>query len=373
MTSAPPRRSAASEAAHFLRSYFSDEPSYAIFFVTAVCNARCKHCFYWRQIADAKASRELKLPEIEKIAKSMPRLIYLSLGGGEPFARTDLAELVRTFYERSGILFCNIVTSGYFTDRVLAAVRSILAGCPGLRLKVQVSFDGFEEAHDRNRGVEGMYRRALETLKTLSRDVRAREASFSLDVATCLTRSNKAEAGALAAHLRSEAEFDNFSFLYPRGDAEAPVEKDVSPAEYEAAVRLLESASFADTHHPILGAVQRVARRGILEVLEQGTSPWDCLAGRKFVHVSERGVLQPCEMLGQLSPAVDPAMADLRDFDFDVRAALRAPRARELVAHIQDTRCRCSFECAAMNNVVFDKKNAAKVLATWLLRRGGER
>ena len=56
---------------HFLSSYFSGQPSYLIYFVTAVCNARCKHCFYWEEIASAKARSELKLEEIEKIAKSM--------------------------------------------------------------------------------------------------------------------------------------------------------------------------------------------------------------------------------------------------------------------------------------------------------------
>ena len=47
-----------------------------------MCNARCKHCFYWEEIGSAKASKELKLAEIEK-----------------------------AFYDNSGLLYCNIVTN----------------------------------------------------------------------------------------------------------------------------------------------------------------------------------------------------------------------------------------------------------------------
>lgn len=365
-TPPPSGRTAASEAAHFARSYFSEQPSYAVFFVTAVCNARCRHCFYWREIASAKASRELTLPEIEKVARSMSQLIYLSIGGGEPFLRPDLAEVVKAFYAHSGILYCNIVTSGYHTDKTLEVVQEIVRACPRLRLKVQVSIDDFQEAHDRNRGVPGMYQRAVETARRLSSEVRGRNRRFTLDFATCLTRSNKGHSEGLAAHLRGEVEFDNFSFLYPRGNAEVSEEKDVSVQEYRRAIESLERTDFRKNHNPILGAVHRVARRGILRVIEKDESPWPCLAGRKFIHISERGVLQPCEMLSQLVPSFDSNLADLRAHDFDVRSALASPRAKEVVRFIRETDCRCSFECAAMNNVVFDKRGAARVLRTWL-------
>ncbi|MDD5302703.1 MAG: radical SAM protein [Elusimicrobia bacterium] len=358
-------RNLLTDAVHFLRSYFSGQPSYAIFFVTAICNARCKHCFYWEEIGSAKASQELQLPEIEKMSRSL-RLIYLSVGGGEPFLRKDLAEIVKAFYDNSGLLFCNIVTNGYYTEQTAAVVRRILAECPRLRLKIQVSIDDFEKEHDENRKVPGIYRRALATIRQLSADFRSKEERFSLDIATCLTRSNKTHAMELMTHLRDSAAFDNFSFLYPRGNAEVKEEKDVTPQEYKAAIALIEKAEFRDNNNSILGAVQRVARKGILSVVEKDAYPWPCLGGKKFVNITERGVLQPCEILGQMLPAYKSDMADLHDFDFDVRKALAAKKSKEVVRFIKDSKCKCSFECAAMNNAVFDKRNAAKVLWTWI-------
>ena len=82
-------------------SIVSDEPSYMVLFVTAVCNARCGFCFYWEEIESAKAKLELTLEDYEKISFNLNHLYYLSIGGGEPFMRPDLPEIVAYFYKNS--------------------------------------------------------------------------------------------------------------------------------------------------------------------------------------------------------------------------------------------------------------------------------
>ena len=142
------RRNAVTDAVSFLRSYFSAKPSYLIYFVTAVCNARCKHCFYWAEIESANARNELKLEEIAKIARSLDPLIYLSIGGGEPFLRSDLTQVVETYYRNSSLQYLNIVTNGVYTERVMKTVAALLISCPRLKIKIQVSIDDCEKAHD---------------------------------------------------------------------------------------------------------------------------------------------------------------------------------------------------------------------------------
>lgn len=353
------KRNFLTEAVHFLRSYFSPYPSYLILFITAVCNARCKHCFYWKEIASADARKELKLPELEKIASSLD-LIYLSIGGGEPFLRADLVEVVKAFYERSGLLYCNIVSNGFSTDRTARTVEEILATCPRLRLKVQLSFDDFEEAHDENRGVSGIYSRALETLRVLSK-IRDKHRRFTLDVATCMTATNKSRVGELGESLRAEVVFDSYQLLYPRGDAEVPQEMEVGVEEWWEAVKAAKGDE-RKQHNPILATVSRIARNGIYRFLKSDEHPWDCLAGEKFVNITERGVLQPCEILSQMDPELDSDLGQLSEFDFDVKKALDSLKARRVVSHIKETKCRCSFECAANCNVVFSKKEALGVV-----------
>jgi len=356
------------DAMHFLRSYLSGRPSYLIYFVTAACNARCRHCFYWKEISSADTSRELSLDEIGKLAASM-ELIYLSMGGGEPFMREDIADIVRIFRENSGILYCNIVTNGFHTRRIVADTVTVLQQNPRLRLKIQVSIDDFQEAHDEYRRVSGIWARAIETLEKLS-EVREVNGRFSLDVATCITRSNRGHAIQLHDSIRSLADFDSYQFLYPRGNAESELEKEVALEDYRRAVEHASGFDSPQKHNPVIAAVNRIAGEGLYRYLGEGRYPWNCLAGRKFLSVTERGILQPCEVLAQKDPEEDSDMADLRDFDFDVGRALKTDRAQSILKRIRDTACSCSFECAANCNVVFTRREALRALGNLIFRRG---
>ena len=204
----------------------------------------------------------------------------------------------------------------------------------------------------------------MESMRRLSLDVRATTPRFNLDVATCLTRTNKSRVTALHDYLRAAIEFDAYQFLYPRGNAEVAQEKNVSAEEYAAALEHAHARDLKIHHNPILAAVNRVARAGILRFLKSDEHPWPCLAGRKFISITERGVLQPCEILGQLKPGYDSDLGKLRDFDFDVSKALASPKARAVTDFIRDTKCRCSFECAANCNVVFAPTQALRVVKT---------
>lgn len=357
-------RNSITEAMHFLHSYFSPDPSYLIFFCTAVCNARCKHCFYWEEIASANAKKELKLDEIEKMAKSM-NLIYLSIGGGEPFLRKDLPQIVEKFYTHSGILYCNIVTNGFYTDFILKGYDYIRKHCPRLKLKIQISFDDFQEEHDAYRKVPGIFQHACDTMKALS-EIRAKDPLFNLDLATCMTASNKERVTQLFDYMREQADFDYYQFLYPRGNAEHQEEKDVTADEWAKALEHVHDRDIRRNHNPILSAINKIAKDGIYRYLKNDEHVWECLAGRKFVSITERGVLQPCEVLGQMQPDYDSNMATLADFDFDVRKAMATEKAKSVAKYIVDSKCRCSFECASNCNVVFAKKEAAKVIGAMI-------
>ncbi len=66
-------------------------PSYLILFVNNICQLRCDMCFYWDSMQ--VKTTQLTLEEIEKLAKSLPNLLQLTLTGGEPSLRKDLPEI----------------------------------------------------------------------------------------------------------------------------------------------------------------------------------------------------------------------------------------------------------------------------------------
>src|SRR5579863_3349720 len=85
-----------------------------IFFVTSVCNARCRTCFYWQEL---NQRGDLTWAEIEMLSRSMPPFTDLWLSGGEPMLRRDLTRIIRLFCETNGVRWINLPTNGLLPER----------------------------------------------------------------------------------------------------------------------------------------------------------------------------------------------------------------------------------------------------------------
>ena len=72
-------------------------PKVLTFFITKRCNARCKHCFYWKELNNLK-KEEMTLSQIKTFVKSLKHpLASVLLTGGEPFLREDLLQICQIF------------------------------------------------------------------------------------------------------------------------------------------------------------------------------------------------------------------------------------------------------------------------------------
>jgi len=100
-------------------------PVSLIFFVTSRCNLLCRHCFYWEELNKKKG--ELELPEIEKIAKSLPNLLTVSLTGGEPYLRPDLPEIASAFEQYAGTLGAYVADTSLLLQESLQRGEMVLA------------------------------------------------------------------------------------------------------------------------------------------------------------------------------------------------------------------------------------------------------
>ena len=118
--------------ARYGKFFFSKAPFYTIFYITARCNARCAHCFYFEEIENAHNRDELSLDEIEQIARNWGDMLILTLAGGEPYLRSDLPEIVRVFKEHTGLEIAAIPSNGILTDRTVATVERLLEENPDL-------------------------------------------------------------------------------------------------------------------------------------------------------------------------------------------------------------------------------------------------
>lgn len=341
-----------------VKAISSREPNYMVLFVTAVCNARCPMCFYWEAIESANAKLELRLEEYEKISQSLNHLYYLSIGGGEPFIRKDLPQIVESFYRNSRTRVTTVATNGGYPERVRKYVEYLVEHCPEMQLRIQVSIDNLHEKHDENRLLKGLFEKLLITCQVIAELKRA-GAPVMFSIGTVLTPKNREDLDRLRQFLDENIEYDHLALLFPRGNSKDPSYKEVTLAEYRQARDAFESIETdSDSFSRVYRAIDRQARKGIEGFLERGSDgyPWTCVAGDKMITLTEKGLLTPCEMLYQIKPEVDSDLGNVRDHDYDILKMLASRKSRDLRKYIVDTHCSCSYECSALCNVVFHKR-----------------
>ena len=106
---------------------------------------------------------EITPAELGALVRAMPRLSWLDLTGGEPCLRDDLLACVEAVLDDTpSLAVLHFPTNGWFPERAEAVARRVRARRPEVELLVTVSFDGPPAVHDRLRGREGAWDRAVE-------------------------------------------------------------------------------------------------------------------------------------------------------------------------------------------------------------------
>ena len=102
-------------------------PLRAVIQITRRCNERCGMCRSWA----FPTAGEITAPEITRLLRAMPDLVWLDVTGGEPFSRPDIADVWRRVLDDTPSLqVLHFPTNGWFTDRVAAAARGRRAAAP---------------------------------------------------------------------------------------------------------------------------------------------------------------------------------------------------------------------------------------------------
>jgi len=283
--------------------------------VTRYCTLKCRHCFNWRISEDAGAN-DLTLEEIQRISMNLGNVLYLVLAGGEPFLRTDLPEIVATFYRNNLARNQVILTDGQLTERILAYTPRMLKECPGLYLTIGVAFDGLAPDHDRIRGTHGAFDQALHTflgLKTLQ------QRTPRLDLQTCsvLMAENQVQFHGLLDFIRDRLQPDKLSLNLIRQAPRDPSLLAVSIETYESITRRIQEETFRgkiknkSTHDAagIVTLVDLLMHTLIANTVRTKTPQLVCRAGTISGVISSDGHMGPCEIL--------PWLGNLRDAGFN--------------------------------------------------------
>lgn len=126
--------------------------------ITKACNLRCIHCY--AKADNTPAPNELTTEEgfklLEDLAKFGCPVILFS--GGEPLVRNDILDLIHKAVN-SGLRTV-ISTNGILIDDSLAKELKNL----GVSY-VGISLDGWEEVHDKFRGVKGAFKKVISAIE----------------------------------------------------------------------------------------------------------------------------------------------------------------------------------------------------------------
>ncbi len=149
----------------------SARPFKATVVLTERCDCRCEICGIWRKPKAPEPTPD----DVARFLRGAPSVRWLNLTGGEIFLRDDVEAVCEAAVAAQPLLaVLDFPTTGQRTERIVAAVDRIARlGVP--RFFVTVSVEGPPALHDRLRGREGAFERALTTYAALRgrRDVAA--------------------------------------------------------------------------------------------------------------------------------------------------------------------------------------------------------
>ncbi len=191
-------------------------PPFVTLYVTTRCDEKCIHCFYWEEL-NPKPNHDFSLEEFRRTLSSMDEIYNLFLGGGEPFLRDDLAEILLSAVAGNGLANVYVPTNGQHTERVVETIEKTLGAAPGLRFHLNLSVDHVDEAkHDHIRGRERAWQRLLRTAEAIE-PLRRRFPSLIVHTLTTLMKENQHEILDIYEELKRRFRPDGLSFNYCRG------------------------------------------------------------------------------------------------------------------------------------------------------------
>ncbi len=319
-----------------------------IFFVTSLCNAKCRTCFYWEEL---NQRGDLTWEEIRRLSESMPPFTDLWLSGGEPLLRRELTDIIRLFHRNNGVRWVNLPTNGLLPARTAEWVERLCTENPTLQLDLNVALDGLYEMQDSIREVPGNFRKTLETLRQIQ-PCRCRFPHLRVNVNTVVCAENFDHILEIADFVKTHAAVDGHYFNIIRGAAKDPTLKQIPterlPELYRAILDIYEyyGARVMNRRTGLSRRIAEVYYRGTLALhnkiqLEniESPHPWPmpCTAGATSIVIDFNGDVRACELRGKIG--------SLREYGCDFGKFWEArTRKEELDAIVRD-QCWCTHVC----------------------------
>ena len=330
------------------------KPTYLILYVTGRCNSKCSYCFQWDILnVGSRVKKELTLENYISFAKKLGPIEHITLGGGEPTLRNDLADIAISFYKYAKVRNISMPSNGIRPDFLEKHVEKILKECPKLTLKVSLSIDGTEKDHDYLRGVLGNYERIIESDKVL-RLLRKKYKNLYYIINTCFLGQN--EKNILNTIKRNKEIFDHDiqvstfvrGTLADEDSKKVDINKYFEMVDYLENIQTIEKKSNNYNLELLHQGLQIESRAAIKNVMLKGKGKYPCSAGKNMIVMDELGNINPCEILPSKF-----GYGNIKNYNMDVNELYKDQKIKKIQARIKNEKCFCTWECAQLNSTVY--------------------
>ena len=257
-------------------------PLHAVWCVTNLCNAQCKHC---SSAAGKPFQNELSTREGIELIKQLSEISIfdLAFSGGEPLLRRDIYELMKYAVDQGFII--GIGTNGLIINEKIAKRLQSLEN-----IRVQVSLDGATPAtHDKIRRIPGSFTRAVNAIKILKKDELRTHVCFTPN----LINYHEIEA-IIDLCVELGVDLFNLSQFVPIGRGSKDI--DLSPQQWKWILEIWHNKK-----HQFEGTMEFSSHEAQLALVEKEVFNMPafigCQAGNAVCCISPEGVIYPCVML----------------------------------------------------------------------------
>lgn len=335
-------------------------PINVVFVVTSKCNSKCKTCFIWQH--QESQDKELTLSEYRMIFQNMGKTYWVTVGGGEPFLREDLLQIILAICEDLEPRIVNIVSNGTMPEKIFYAIRKLTNLFPNTHFILNLSLDHINEQHDIIRGLKGNFDLVFKTAKSLKS---IRDFNFSLGIHSVISKYNLNEFPFIYYWIKENIQPDFYiienaqtreEFINLEGDFFQ------KPSDYLKAVKFyldkIKSEKMAGINR-LKRAFRIVYYNAVKGSLLYKKKPYNCYGGYNSCQVNPDGAVWSCATKGFI-------LGDLRNHNYDFKGLWLSRKANEMRDKIRQEQCFCHLSNVSYTNILLDPIKLLSVLYNFM-------
>lgn len=267
-------------------------PAHVAIAVTNRCNLKCSYCFA-RHSADGedRITTERIFSLVDELHRKGTRLINLT--GGEPLLKKDIKAIIDYITIKKGIR-CSLSTNALLLEDKIESLKNINS--------INISLDGNEEQHNRNRGLQN-YKRIIRAIEI------AIENKIPVSTCTVLNKTNMDCVDSIVGLAKKKGFLAIFQIPYGRLKPEE--NKNYEPIDFEEMPKLMQKiidyknagypVYYSNKTHayirdwPCIHSSRTLQKQDIPDKKKFKIIP--CFAGDTYCLIDSKGDVYPCAVL----------------------------------------------------------------------------